>query len=32
LVENNMDIEEELILNGWATAKENHPNLSKFKY
>ncbi|CAD8134460.1 unnamed protein product [Paramecium pentaurelia] len=32
LIENNLDIEEELILNGWATPKENHPGLSKFKY
>ncbi|CAD8048589.1 unnamed protein product [Paramecium sonneborni] len=32
LCENNLDIEEELIANGWATAKENHPQLSKFKF
>ncbi|CAD8049867.1 unnamed protein product [Paramecium primaurelia] len=32
LCDNNLDIEEELIVNGWATAKENHPQLSKFKY
>ncbi|CAD8051082.1 unnamed protein product [Paramecium sonneborni] len=32
LIENNLDIEEELISNGWATPKENHPGLSKFKY
>ncbi|CAK71152.1 unnamed protein product (macronuclear) [Paramecium tetraurelia] len=32
LIENNLDIEEELISNGWATPKESYPGLSKFKY
>ncbi|CAD8043660.1 unnamed protein product [Paramecium primaurelia] len=32
LCDNNLDIEEELIVNGWATAKENHPQLSKYKF
>ncbi|CAK90710.1 unnamed protein product (macronuclear) [Paramecium tetraurelia] len=32
LCDNNLDIEDELIANGWATPKENHPQLSKFKF